>query len=81
MVRVLLGNELRALAGGADELLLAVTDTQALLAELRRRYPALADHVEQRAAIAIDGLIHQHPFAEPLPEHSEIHFIPRITAG
>ncbi|GMV54572.1 MAG: hypothetical protein AMXMBFR6_03770 [Betaproteobacteria bacterium] len=81
MVRVVLGNELRALAGGADELLLAATDTQALLAELRRRYPALADHVEHQSAIAIDGLIHQHPFAEPLAEHSEIHIIPRITAG
>jgi len=48
---------------------------------LRRHCPALAEHVQQHSALAIDGVIYQRPFAEPLAPDCEIYFIPRIAAG
>lgn len=81
MVRVLLSSELQPLAGGVAELTFEAADVRALFDQLHRRYPALAEHVQAHSALAIDGVIYQRPFAEPLKPHCEIYFIPRIAAG
>jgi len=81
LARVLLSSELQPLAGGVAELNLAAVDVRELFEQLRRHCPALAEHVQQHSALAIDGIIYQRPFAEPLAPDCEIYFIPRIAAG
>ena len=81
MARVVLTKGLTQFTGGAREFELEVSNVRQLLRLLGDRYPALAPHLEEGVAVAIDGEIYQDALLEPIPPASEVHVIPRIAGG
>ncbi len=80
MARVVLTGNLERLAG-TTEVELEATDVRHLLRLLAERYPALAPHLEEGLAIAIDGHIYQDAWLEPIPPGAEVYLLPQIAGG
>ena len=59
MARVVFTGNFRRYAGGDAEAEIDASDVRDLLAKLGERYPALAPHLDDGVALAIDGEIHQ----------------------
>ena len=81
MTRVVLTKGLTQFTRGERELELEVSNVRQLLHLLGERYPALAPHLEEGVAVAIDGEIFQDAWLEPIPPESEVHVIPKIAGG
>jgi molybdopterin synthase sulfur carrier subunit len=78
---VFLPRGLRARAGGLAELAVEARNVRQLIAALEDRFPGLADDIDGKMAVAIDGDIVSDPMLEPLGPGSEVHFLPRIGGG
>ena len=81
MARVVLSGHLKELAGGESEIELDARDVRQLLRALGERHPALAPHLKDGYAIAIDGEIFQDADGAALGETSEVCLIPKIGGG
>ena len=81
MARVILSGHLKDLAGGEAEIQLDARDVRQLLRALGERYPALAPHLADGYAIAIDGEIFQDAWFAPIGPDSEVHLVPAIRGG
>ena len=77
---VLVGN-LARLTGGVAEFDLAATSVKRLFDLLTERHPALAPHLAEGVAVAIDGQIYQDALLEPIAPDSEVFLIPQIAGG
>ena len=71
----------RALTGGLRAFEVEATTVRDLLQKIEARFPGLGDLIDQRMAIAIDGVIYQDAYHAPLKPNSEIVLIPKIGAG
>lgn len=80
MVKVVLANPMVEVIGGQRQVDLAVENFRELTEQLLKRWPQLEDLL-QRSAVAIDGVIYQDAFAEPLDPNCEVFFMPRIEGG
>ena len=78
---VLSGSSCTSFTGGERELEVGATTFRNLVLELDERFPGLGKHVEERMALAIDGVIFQDAYAAELQPHSEIVLIPKIAGG
>jgi molybdopterin synthase sulfur carrier subunit len=78
---VVLTKGLTQFTGGERELELEASSIRQLLRQLGERHPALAPHLEEGVAVAIDGEIYQDAWLEPIPPGSEVHVIPKIAGG
>jgi molybdopterin converting factor small subunit len=76
----LIGN-LRQYTGGVAALELEAASVRQLFARLGEKYPALAPHLEQGMAVAIDGQIYQDALLQPIAADSEVHILPQIAGG
>ena len=81
MARVVFTGNFRRYAGGDAEAEIDASDVRDLLAKLGERYPALAPHLDDGVALAIDGEIHQDALFSPIGPDSDVHLIPRIAGG
>ena len=81
MARVVLTGTLGQFTGGETELELEVATIRQLFRQLGERYPALAPHLEEGLAVAIDGQIYQDAWLEPIPAGAEVHVLPQIAGG
>jgi molybdopterin converting factor small subunit len=82
MVRVTLAcSDCRLLAGGVSALDVEADTVGRMIAELDRRHPGLGEQIRRRAAIAIDGEIHQDADGAALGATSEVCLIPKIGGG
>jgi len=81
MAKVVLIGNLRQYTGGVTALEIKAGNVRQLFAELSRRYPDLAPHLEEGLAVAIDGQIYQDALLEPIKEGSEVHILPQIAGG
>jgi len=52
-----------------------------LFARLGEKYPALAPHLAQGLAVAIDGQIYQDALLQEIGTGSEVHILPQIAGG
>lgn len=77
---VLIGN-LAQLTGGESEIEVAATSVKQLFQMLGDRHPALAPHLEEGVAVAIDGQIYQDALLEPIGPDSEVFVLPQIAGG
>lgn len=77
---VLIGN-LRQYTGGVTELEVQAKSIRQLFAELGKKYPELAPHLEDGLAVAIDGQIYQDALLEPIGDNSDVHILPQIAGG
>ena len=81
MARVVLNGNLKQLCAGESEFELDVNDVRELFVALGARYPALAPHLEEGIAVAIDGEIFQDAWFATIGPDSEVHVIPKIAGG
>ena len=81
MAHVTLIGNLRQYTGGVTELDVEAATVRQLFARLGERYPALAPHLEQGLAVAIDGQIYQDALLQPIAKDSEVHVLPQIAGG
>jgi len=81
VARVTLIGSLAQSTGGVSELDLEATSIKHLLEMLIERHPALARHLEEGVAVAIDGQIYQDTLLEPIGPDSEVFVIPQIAGG
>ena len=81
MSRIVLTGNLKQYTGGVTELELDSATVRQLFRALAERYPALAPHLEDGLAVAINGQIYQESLLEPIPPDSEVHILPQIAGG
>jgi molybdopterin converting factor small subunit len=81
MAHVTLIGNLRQYTGGVTELDLEAATVRQLFVRLAERYPALAPHLEQGLAVAIDGQIYQDALLQPIEPNSDVHVLPQIAGG
>jgi len=81
MAHVTLTGNLRQYTGGVAEIEVAATSVRQLLARLGADFPALAPHLEQGLAVAIDGQIYQDALLQEIGAGSEVHILPQIAGG
>ena len=81
MARVVLVGNLAQLTGGAANFDLAATSVKHLFELLAERHPALAPHLAEGVAVAIDGQIYQDTLHEPIAPDSEVFILPQIAGG
>jgi len=81
MARVVLVGNLAQLTGGVAEFQLSATSVKQLFEQLTERYPALAPHLDEGIAVAIDGQIYQDTLLEPIQPDSEVYLLPQIAGG
>lgn len=81
MAHVTLTGNLRQLTGGVAEMEIAAASVRQLFTRLSADYPALAPHLEQGLAVAIDGQIYQDALFQEIAAGSEVHILPQIAGG
>jgi sulfur-carrier protein len=81
MAHVTLTGSLRQYTGGIAEMEIEAASVRQLLARLGADFPALAPHLEQGLAVAIDGQIYQDALLEEIGAGSEVHILPQIAGG
>ena len=81
MAHVTLTGNLRQYTGGVAELEVDAVSVRQLFARLGQEFPALAPHLEQGLAVAIDGQIYQDALLEPIEPDSEVHLLAQIAGG
>lgn len=80
MARVIFPDFLWPLTGGLKETQAKGERYRDLVNALEARFPGIAERLE-KAAVAIDGQIHQDAYLEELKPDSEVVFMPRIEGG
>ena len=81
MAHVVLVGNLRQYTGGETEFDLDARSVRHLYALLGNRFPALAPHLEEGLAVAIDGQIYQDALLMEIPARAEVHILPAIAGG
>jgi sulfur-carrier protein len=81
MAHVTLIGTLRQFTGGVTEVYIEAANVRALFARLGETYPALAPHLQQGLAVAIDGQIYQDALFQEIGADSEVHILPQIAGG
>ncbi len=81
MARVVFTGNFRHLVGHEAEADIPAANVRDLLARLGERYPALAPHLDEGLALAIDGEIHQDALFSPVGPESEVCLMPKIAGG
>ena len=81
MAHVTLIGNLRQFTGGIADLEVEAASVRQLFARLGEKYPALAPHLEQGLAVAIDGQIYQDALFQPIGPDSDVHILPQIAGG
>ncbi len=81
MARVVLIGNLAQLTGGVAEFQISAASVKQLFQQLGELHPALAPHLEEGVAVAIDGQIYQDSLLEPIGPDSEVFVLPQIAGG
>lgn len=81
MSHVRLSSSLHAYTGGQAHFEVEAANVRQLLERLGERYPELAPHLEHGIAVAIDGVIYQDAWLQPIGSAAEVVVIDRIAGG
>ncbi len=81
MARIHFSTPLRRFTGGVAEVEIDAPTVKALIAELDRRFPGIAEPLDKGTAVAIDGEIIAHATYEPIPDGAEVHFVSAPSGG
>lgn len=80
-VQVTLTGAFRPFTDGEVRMALQVGTMRALLSAIDKQYPGLGEVLEEDTAVAIDGVIHEIVYTQPLKPGCEVFFIPRLESG
>jgi len=78
---VLTGGFSRTWTGGVTEFTVQAKTVRGVLSAMEKLFPGLGVILEEDTSIAIDGVIHEIVYTQPIPPGCEVFFIPRIEAG
>jgi sulfur-carrier protein len=78
---VLSGGFSRRYTGGVREFTIEARNLRGVIKALDKLYPGLGHHLEEETTVAIDGVIHEIGYLQPLRQGSEVFFIPKIEGG
>src|SRR5215213_6512841 len=81
MPRVVLVGNLAQITGGVAEFDLSATSVKQLFQQLTALHPALARHLHDGVAVAIDGQIYQDAMFQEIGPDSEVFVLPQIAGG
>jgi molybdopterin synthase sulfur carrier subunit len=81
VARVRLSSSLAPYTGGHSEFEVEAANVRQLLERLAAAHPELAPHLEHGIAVAIDGVIYQDAWLQPIGSASEVVVIERIAGG
>ncbi len=82
MAKVVLTRELgQRFADGELEFQIDCRSVRDLIRKLDARFPGLGDQLMTGMSAAINGVIHEDAYLEPLDETSEVYFLPAIGGG
>ena len=81
MAQVTLIGNLRQFTGGETVLTVDAKNVRQLFAKLGALHPALAPHLEQGLAVAIDGQIYQDALFQEIGPDADVHILPQIAGG
>lgn len=81
MARVVLIGNLAQLTNGETSFDVEAGNIRKLLDALGRKFPALAPHLEEGIAVAIDGQMYQDAWFTKIAPDSEVHIMPAIGGG
>ena len=78
---VLTGGFSDRFTGGVREFEFEAENLRGLIRKLDELYPGLGEHLEAETAVAIDGVVHELIYQQPVSPGCEIAFIPKIEGG
>ncbi len=81
MAHVTLIGNLAQFTGGVTAVDVSAQSINQLFRELSERFPALAPHLRDGLAVAIDGQIYQDDLLTEIAPDSEVHILPQIAGG
>jgi molybdopterin converting factor small subunit len=81
MARVVLVGNLAQVTAGVVEFQISATSVKQLFEKLTELHPALAPHLREGLAVAIDGQIYQDALFQPIGLDSEVFLLPQIAGG
>jgi len=71
----------RRYTGGVTEFEVEAKNLRGVIKEMDRRYPGLGEHLEEETTVAIDGILHEVGYFQPVGPAAEVFFIPKIEGG
>jgi hypothetical protein len=71
----------RRYTGGVKEFEVAAKTLRGVIREMDRRFPGLAETLEEETTVAIDGELYEIDFLRPIRPGAEVFFIPKIEGG
>jgi len=71
----------RRYTDGIREFEVQAKTVRGVIRVMNELFPGLADTLEEETSIAIDGVIHEVDYTQPVQPGSEVFFIPRIEGG
>ena len=80
-VTVELYGSLAAHTGGEKHVTVRAKNLRDLYLALGERYPGLAEHLEDRVSVSIDGRIYTEALFEEIGPDNELVLLPRIAGG
>ena len=87
MIRVFLPSALRRLAGGREELAASGDTVREIIDDLDRQFPGLrdrlcdGDRVKPGLSVVVGSTFASAGLLQPVPEGSEVHFLPSVGGG
>ena len=71
----------RRYTGGVKEFEVPAKTLRGVIREMDRRFPGLAETLEEETTVAIDGELYEIDFLRPIRPGAEVFFIPKIEGG
>ena len=71
----------RRYTGGVTEFQVAAKTLRGVIREMDRKFPGLAETLEEETTVAIDGELYEIDFLRPIRPGAEVFFIPKIEGG
>lgn len=81
MATVFFNERLREFTGEIDRVEVEAATYRELVRVLAERFAGIESVIENDSAVAIDGVIINEPFLEPIAPDSEVHFLARLGGG
>ena len=71
----------RRYTGGVTEFAVAAKTLRGVIREMDKKFPGLAETLEEETTVAIDGELYEIDFLRPVKPGAEVFFIPKIEGG
>ena len=71
----------RAFTGGVREFEVEARLLRDVIRAMNERFPGLGERLVEETTVAIDGMMHETAYFQPVPPGGEVFFIPQLEGG